>query len=222
MSILLSEGRHAAEFVLDEANGNRSRENVTVAAGAACSPGSVLVRSASTNAPVVGAGVFAGTGDGAMTLAATPYSANAQQGTYKVQLIDEGANAGDFLVTRPDGSVDGVASVGVAYDGQIKFTIADGVTDFASPAAFSVPVTILGGTFYGTFTPLLVGTTVADGDGVAIALYGKLADDTDRGISVIARDATVNGKCLEWPASQTAANKDAAINGLARAGIIVR
>jgi hypothetical protein len=222
MSILLSEGRHAAEFVLTEANGQRSRENVKIANSTACDAGAVLIRTATTNAPVVGTAVFAGTGNGVFTPAAPAYGVNARQGTYKVQLIDEGTNAGDFEVIRPDGTIDGIASVGVAYAGQIAFTIADGSTDFASPAVFTVPVTIASANFLGTYTPLLNNMVPAAGDDLVIALYPKLSIDTDRGISVIARQAEVNGNCLVWPASQAAANKDAAIYALARSGIIVR
>lgn len=38
----LSEGRHAGEFLVSEANGSRSRENVTVAAGQNLKAGAVL------------------------------------------------------------------------------------------------------------------------------------------------------------------------------------
>lgn len=38
----LTEGRHAAEFVLSEANGGRSRESVTVGAGADLKAGTVV------------------------------------------------------------------------------------------------------------------------------------------------------------------------------------
>jgi hypothetical protein len=38
----LTEGRHAGEFILSEANGSRSRENVTVASGQDLAAGAVL------------------------------------------------------------------------------------------------------------------------------------------------------------------------------------
>lgn len=220
--VVFTEGRHAAEFLLSEDNGNRSRENAMIANSVDVIAGAVLIRTATTNAPAVGTPVFAGTGNGAMTLASPAYGVGARQGTYRVQLIDEAANLGDFEVIRPDGTIDGIATVGVAYVGQIKFTIADGATDFTSPAVFAVPVTIAGSTFAGTFTPLLAGVTVNEADTVALALYPKTAAETDRGMAVIARAATVNGNCLGWPASQAASDKDAAVNALTRAGIIVR
>jgi hypothetical protein len=222
MSIYLAEGRHAAEFVMDEANGNRSRDNIVVAAGLASLVGNVLVKTANAGAVTVGTPGFSGTGNGVLTKAGTPAAADVQAGTYRIQLVDEGANAGDFIVIRPDGTIDGTASVGVAYDGQVKFTIADGATDFASPAAFTLAVANPSATSLGTFSPLVAGQTVDSTDTVVIGLYPKLGADTDRGISVISRDATVNGKCLEWPVSQTATEKDAALAALTRAGIIVR
>ena len=222
MSILLSEGRHAAEFVLDEANGNRSRENIVVANAIDVLVGNIMVKTANAGAVTVGAPAFTGTGNGVLTKAGTPYAPDVQAGTYRVQLVDEGTNAGDFIVIRPDGTIDGTASVGVAYDGQVKFTIADGSTDFASPAAFTLAVANPTATSMGTFTPLTAGLTLDSTDVIALALYPKLAADTQRGISVIARSCTVNGKCLEWPAGQSATDKDAALNALARVGIIVR
>lgn len=119
MTDTFTEGRHAAEFILDEANGQRSRENVTLAASQTITPGMVLI-------------------------------------------------AGEAWV-----------------------------------AASAVPGT---------------------GDDVCIAIYGvtTAAGETTTKTAVIARDAEVNGNCLEWPADATDANIATAVAVLAEKGIIVR
>jgi len=52
------------------------------------------------------------------------------------------ADGGDFSVTDPDGIVLTPGSVAVAYNGVVKFTIADGGTDFAVGDGFDLTVTI--------------------------------------------------------------------------------
>lgn len=84
-------------------------------------------------------------GNGAMTLDATPYGAGIVAGDYRVVCKTAATDAGTFDVIDPDGAVIGQATVGVAYAGPIKFTIADGTTDFAVNDGFTVTVTITGG-----------------------------------------------------------------------------
>lgn len=113
-------------------------------------------------------------------------------------------DGGAFSVIRPDGSVDGVAIVGVAYDGGINFTIADGADDFEAGDEFTVAVAAAvpanGGLFSVTapggaalanatvgvaytgddirFTIADVGTDFAIGDGfdVTVAITGGVAE----------------------------------------------
>lgn len=223
MSLFFAEGRHPAEFILSEANGNRSRDNGVIVDAVDIAAGQVLgLVEANEGVVTVGAATFAGTGNGVLTKANPANSAAVIEGSYKIQLIDEGANAGDFEVVRPDGTVDGFASVGVAYDGQVKFTIADGATDFASPAAFTLPVTIADPVGVGKFGPFAVAGTDGTEEAAAIAIYPVPAAETNRGISLITRDCTVNGKCLTWPNGITDDQKATAINSLKLQGIIVR
>ena len=46
------EGPHAAQFILTEANGQRSRENVEIPVGQKFPPGTVCLRRASRRCPV--------------------------------------------------------------------------------------------------------------------------------------------------------------------------
>lgn len=178
-----TEGRHAAEFVLAEANGNRSRGQATIIASTAILAGQVLGKltsdgawdaasaakaggntgdgtlalatpktAASRAAGVyqvrkkgdtfsVGAPAFVGTGNGVLTPATPAFGAGVKLGTYKAIVIEPGANVGTFQVEDPDGIVIGIATVGVAFDGVVKFTIADGATDFVAGDTFSLAVT---------------------------------------------------------------------------------
>ncbi len=122
MSTPIIEGRHWGEFILGEANHNRSREVVTIAAGIAVKAGQVL----------------------------------------------------------------GIVTAGGAYN---FYNNAD------SP----------------------VGTGVA----AAIAMYDMAAAATDRKMTVIRREATVNGKCLEWNAA-SGGDQTAGIADLLAQQIIVR
>jgi len=146
-------------------------EPVTLIAGQNLVRGAVLgkISSAGTS---VGTVTFVGTGNGTGTKASPAYGDGAQNGSYKAICVGVGADAGTFEVLRPDGTVDGVATVGVAYDGQVKFTIADGSTDFAAGDTFTIPVTVAAGS--GKYT--LSATAATDGSQTPA---GILVDDTD-------------------------------------------
>jgi hypothetical protein len=118
----LTETFHAEEFLVSEANGQRSRESVTIASGnASLKAGSVLGKIA------VGAGssaAFAGnTGNGVM--GAITVSAGAKAGVYKLVFIEPGTDAGKFEVEGPDGVIIGTGTVAVAFSAAgIAFTLA--------------------------------------------------------------------------------------------------
>lgn len=57
----------------------------------------------------------------------------------------------------------------------------------------------------------------------AIAIYNAATSSgDDKEIAIIARDAEVNGKQIQWPSGYTAGQKRAGIRALADVGIIVR
>ena len=217
--ILVQESALTAGYLVSEAHGYRSREQAMIVIGSGkLLPGTVLsLLAANSGAATVGTATFAGTGNGVLTKATPASGAGVQEGSYKVQLIDEGTNAGDFQVIRPDGTIDGVASVGVAYDGQVKFTIADGATDFASPAAFAVPVVIADPTGVGKYVPY-------DGSKPAkvILFEGCDATSVDVRRTATARDSEVQIDVLSWAVGVTDNQKTAALASLAKSGIIGR
>lgn len=56
--------------------------------------------------------------------------AGAQEGTWYIEITAAATNAGKFKVIRPDGTLDGVGTVAVAYNGGINGTLADGSNDW--------------------------------------------------------------------------------------------
>lgn len=80
------------------------------------------------------------TGNGVLTMASPSVGAGVKEGVYRLVAIEPASDAGQFSIEDPDGVQIGVATVAVAYDGVIKFTIADGGTDFVAGDAFSITV----------------------------------------------------------------------------------
>lgn len=193
MTILTSTTRIKA-FVLSEGEGTLSRENVTVTqSGTAILSGTVLGK-ITAGAIAVGAVVAAGTGNGTCTKATPAYSAAAQAGSYVATCIEKTTDSGTFSVMRPDGTLDGIATVGTAYTGQVKFTIADGATDFSAGDTFTLPVTVAAGS--GKYVPYA--DNAADGSQVAAGILYNHLDAASGDIKAVAfvRSCEVNGNEL--------------------------
>lgn len=220
----LSEGRHAGGFILSEASGNRSRAALLIAASMTVLVGVVLGKVGTNEGAVtVGSPSLAGTGNGVLTKATPAHGAGVQEGDYKIHLTEKTTDSGQFQVVRPDGTIDGIAVVGVAYDGQVKFTIADGSTDFDQTSVFTLAVAIAAATDEGSYKVLDLAATDGAETAAAIAIYPATtaADQTEK-IAGIVRDAEVNGHELVWPVGITSDQKAAATAQLAAQGIIIR
>lgn len=217
---VFTEGRWAAEFVLSEDEFGRSRENLTIAAEQNFAPGTPLGRVSDPDENDAAASAAAGnTGQGEMTLAGTATSSAAKNGRYVVTCIEPATNGGRFSVEDPRGVVIGAAVVGAAFDGEVKFTIADGDPDFAAGDRFFIDVT-LGGLAYKQWDP-----DATDGSQVpvALALYEAVTgEDQTIDIAGLVRAAQVNSNIVSWPTGTTDAEKAAAVEALTAAGIIFR
>ena len=213
-----SEGKHTGEFILSEANGDRSRENIVVLSGENLKAGHVLGRRLVS--PTVGAAAALGTNTGNGTVSAPAVGTNlaVQRGTYRISFIEPVTNLGTFQVFDPSGRYLGDGVVGSAFDNEISFTISDGAADFVAGDAFSITVTA--GTYkYKEYD-------VADTDGGARAsgvLYDNVdASAADKNAVAIVRDAEVRAGDLTWFAGATQAQKDVATDQLAVLGVLVR
>lgn len=150
----------------------------------------------------VGAPAFTGTGNGVLTKATPAFGTGVQIGTYSVNLVEVTTDAGKFEVIRPDGTSDGFAVVGVAYDGQVKFTIADGATDFSGAAKFTLAVTADGDAAAGKLVKCV--RTATDGSQVPVAIAAYAVDATEGDVTAaVYKGGKFNIAKVVWDASWT-------------------
>lgn len=117
-----------------------SFRKVTLLSGQNTVRGAVLGRK-TTAGTIAGAAQAGNTGDG--TIGTLSVGGRAMAGRYRVVCIEPAADAGKFSVEAPDGRNIGVATVAVAFAGEINFTIADGAADFVAGDAFNIDVSAL-------------------------------------------------------------------------------
>ena len=144
---ILSEGNHAAAFLVSEAAGTRSRERITVSSGESLVAGAVLGKvtlGAATPAP------FPGNAANTGTIATVSLGAGAKAGVYRLVVIEPASNAGTFTLEDPDGVTIGTGTVGVEFTaGGLTFTLADGATDFKAGEGFTLTVAAGSGKYRG-------------------------------------------------------------------------
>lgn len=210
--VALTESRHTGEFILSEAQGARSRENVTVLSGQNLKAGHVVGRVALGSAtPAANAGNTGGSG----TIGAVTVGLGAKVGVYQLVCIEPATNAGKFTVEDPDGVQVGVATVGVAFSGGgLGFTISD-ATDFVSGDGFTITVAA-GSNKVKEYNP-------ANTDGSAVP-WGILLAPVDAsatgtnadtpGVAIV-RAAEVNQNALTWFSGASSPQKAAALAALA-------
>ncbi|MGY3588076.1 head decoration protein [Bradyrhizobium sp. USDA 4350] len=218
-----TEARHAGEFILSELDGHGSRDNVVIALNQTIIAGAVLgaaaVVAGETSSVIVGAG---NTGNGVLTLANPATSQAAVDGDYLLTCTAAAANAGTFSVQTPDGREIGPMTVAVAFNKEIKFTLADGATDFVVGDSFKIRVGIESPSDY---QYAALNPAAADGtqNAAAVAIYAVTTDGTSTAqIAVIDNDAELIGACLTWPAGITAPQKAEAILQLRKQGVKIR
>lgn len=210
---VLTQGIQTGEWLLSEAEGQRSRDSgtVTVAGGVALPSGTVLGRL--TVGAATAAAVAGNTGNG--TMGSVTVSANAKPGVYKLTIVEPGANVGAFIVEDPDGINVGNGDVASAFSGGgLAFTLADGSTDFAAGDQFTITVAA------GTGKYVKYDDTGSGGAEVAVAvLYTDLPGvNGDYAATIFNMDFEAIGSMLNGGAGVDAAGKA----DLLLAGIKVR
>lgn len=220
MPNVLYEGARATAAIMSEGNFKISRENGIVAANQTILVNGFAARTAKANAVDVTTS-FAGTGNGAMTLANPAYASNVKDGAYKVICIAAATNGGTFRVEDPEGVSLGNVNVGSAFNKAIKFTIADGATDFAVGDEFTVTVAANDDDF------VWVAYNPAGTDGSEIPVGHSPypvktgANETVEAVFLV-RDCELNKHVVAWPEGITDAQKANAIQALAEQHIILR
>ena len=206
----ITEKTRNVEGLIDSANGDRSFEVVEVdASGGALDAGSVLGKI--TTAGAVAAADAGNTGDGILTLNATPVLAGAVSGVYVITITTAAANGGQYQVEDPDGTVIGIANVGASFADQIQFTLADGAADFVVDDSFTVTVAVGSGKYVKYDASADDGSDVVDG----ILLYSVEAVSGD--VTILKRDATFRTRNLTYTGTEATI-----LAGLEAIGIIAR
>ena len=219
----LTETLHAGGFIVSEANGRISREQVQIGLSQILLAAQVLGRTAVVAGVTSSAAADAGNtvGGGAITLdVTTPVLAGAKNGVYRAVCIEPATNGGIFAVFDPLGVEIGKVAVAATFANEIKFVIAD-ATDFVAGDAFSITVGIEKGDFdYKAFDP-----TATDGlQNAAGVLFDAITTDgsTKQQAVVMRRQCELRASDIVWPAGITAVQKAAAIVQLEELGIILR
>ncbi|MFC5509275.1 head decoration protein [Bosea massiliensis] len=216
---VLTEGIHPVEFIMSESGWHRSRDAVKIAASQTVIPANLLGGKA-VAADVTTAQSRTGSGNGVLTFASPAVNSSVKTGRYVVTMTGSGATAA-FQVEDPTGKVVGVGAVGTAFDKEVKFTVADGATDFAAGDQIFLDIGVEPTDY--EYVPWNPAGTDGSEKVRAIACYGAVTGVGEtKKITALRRDAEVNGKMLNLPNGVTAAQTAKAYADLAALGIIVR
>jgi hypothetical protein len=127
--------------------------------------GVYLVRNVGDTFDAAIAAAGGNTGNGVASLGTPKFLTGAQVGVYKVIALEPATDLGTFEVFDPAGVALGKYVVGgAAFGTQVKFTIADGSTDFVAGDTFNITVTKVTATDTGLFQ-------VTAPDGTVIGTY---------------------------------------------------
>lgn len=196
-----------AEFLVSEANGYRSRDQVTVASTAALAAGRVLGK---ITAGAAGSATAQSGNTGNASVGTVTKRANVQVGTYNVEFISDT----EFILIAPDGTTVGNGQTGTAFSAgnHLGFTITAGATAMAAGDGFNIAVAAGSGKYAAWNDVVTDGTAV-----IAGILYEGTPASYDGPATIINADAEVTLDHL------TPDDVDAAvIAGLAALGIKAR
>lgn len=217
---VLTENARWGEAIMSEGPNHISRDNVVVALSQNIAANALVAALAAASAVTMSQS-FSGTGNGILTFASPAYNSRVKDGDYKVVCIDPATNGGTFEVIDPAGNTIGTAVVGNAFNKEVKFTIADGATDFVAGDTFTLTAAMDDSSLeFVNFDP-----TATDGSEVP-AGYSPYPVVTDasatKKAAILSRLCELNGNCIAWPDGITDAQKTDAIQALAAKNIIVR
>ncbi len=199
-------GYHVDSIVLDTGN---------LVAGAVLGKIETGTPTATAGTPVSGVGGTVGNG----TVSAVTADAGAMAGTYNLICTATGAT-GKFRVMKPDGTLDGILTIGTAYNGSINLTVADGANDWLVDDIIPVTVEYAGdetATKYVEYDP-----AATNGAQIVAGILMKATDASSADVTTTAfvrGPATVNKNDLTWKSGSTAAEIAKGIAQLLALGI---
>jgi len=173
---------------------------VLAAASATVTPGT----------PVSGSGGTVGNG----AVGTWTSDAGAMEGDWRIVITNPATNAGAYQVLRPNGTVDGVGTVGVAYNGGINGTLADGSNDWLEDDYIPITVSYATGLKY-----KLSLSAATDGSQEPYFVTSYAIDATAGDMEAIVYEtAQVNGSGITLGTGHTIASVR---EGLRRKGILI-
>lgn len=218
----LTENPRAGEFIVSEAPGTRSREQITIKSGAGILKADTVLAALITAATVASAAKSGGnTGNGTFVLdATTPALVGAKPGVYTLRFTTttnirleskDGTYLADIAITATNGQTATVAE-------QIKGVMTQGSTTFVVGDGFDITVSSI------TYQYVQLAPAATDGSQFAAGVLYKGVDATSaaqRAVGIM-RAAEVNGNCLTWPSGITTAQTNLASAQLADLGLNIR
>ena len=181
----------------------------------------LMIERADGSVTAVTAAEAGNTGNGALTLNATPTTASAKDGIYTVTCTTGGADGtSKFAVEDPGGKRVGTATGGTAFNKHVKFTIAGGGTAFVEGDSFSITVEI-----DEAADDSLIVAWDGDFDIWGVALGELIADDgVDRhgGIALRRGPAIMARGEISWPDGLTDQQKADGLDRMAGLGVVFR
>lgn len=214
---VLTEAPRPGEAIISEADNYGSRDSITITESQTLLANQVIGKVVTAATVAAAAAVAGNTGNGAVTLAGTPFTGSVQEGTYRLNFTAPTK----FNVFDPKGGLVGAGVVGTAFSNQLAFTVAAGGTAFAAGDGFTIAVSATT-VRWGAYDP-------AATDGRAVPA-GVIFDKVTTGAGTTAkatgfvRSLQLNGLKLQWLTGLNSTQKAAAIALLnaSGAGITVR
>ncbi len=215
---VFTENRREGGFVVyDPSDGMFTREQGLLVAGAGnCLAGLVL---AALLVGGVAAAAPLGTNVGNGAIGAIVVGGAAQEGDYRLVVIEPAANGGAFFLEDPAGVTIGHGTVGSPFSaGGLQFTLADGATDFVAGDCLVISVT--GAVKYVPYDP----TSVTGAHRAAAIMWsgGRDATTADRrAVFNVRGPLKVQTAELDWgPGVTTTSQRRTALAQLAARGIL--
>ncbi len=211
----LTEGMHEGEFIGELALGiGYHVDAVTLDTGDLVA-GAVLGKietgtpTATAGTPVSGTGATVGNG----TVSAVTADARAMAGIWNLICTATGAT-GKFRVMKPDGSLDGILTIGTAYNGGINLTVSDGASDWLVDDIIPVTVAYAGDATAEKYVEH--NSAATDGSQNVAGILMKATDATSADVvttALVRGPAVINKNDITWKSGATAAEK---LKGLAQ------
>lgn len=203
-------------FIVREANGYRSREEITIASGAGIVLRGTVLGKRSLGAAAAPVTTATAGNVGNATVGTVTLDAGAPAGIYQVRFL----TATTYALYDAQGVELARGSTAVALNSALNFTITAGATPMVAGDGFNITIAYAAGS--NQFVPATAAAT--DGSQVAACILYDAVDTTltaQRGVGVF-RDAEVQTAMLAFSGTPDATFKSACYAALAAAGIAFR